>query len=79
MTDHLLPTDHIKNGFMFPNVTEVQMMDRATGETRTKSLDSMQKKLSAPLFKKIKSELSLWGEYKQKSFHMVVSKQSDYC
>jgi hypothetical protein len=79
MSDHLLPTDHIKNGFMFPNVTHFKMMDRATGEMHIKSLADMQKKVSAPLFKKIKSELSLWGEYKSKGYHMVVSSQSDYC
>ena len=76
--DHLIPNDHIKDGFLFPNITKVKMMNRRTGETRIKTIDDMQKSVSAKLYSEIYSELNFWGEYKNAAFHIMVEEQSVY-
>ena len=65
----------ILHGLMFPNVTSIKMMQRATGSVKIITRAALKRQISKKLFEAIFTDIDLTGEYKTDNYHAIVHDQ----
>ena len=68
----------IRNGLIFPNVTQIKLMQRSTGQIRIVDRSTLKAKLSTAKFDQMFAQyIDLTGEFMDDNYHDIAHSQTD--
>lgn len=65
----------ILDGFIFPDIVSIKLMQRSDGQTRIVTIKSLREVVPAKKFDRMFSDLQLTGEYMDDGYHAIIHKQ----